>query len=407
MFKKLRIKFIITLMILLTSLVAIVFSVVYIVSARNGENLLFSETSEVINSIKVNINGQISTRSKSLDDSVIAIYNPVNSEIYVSTNLSIGKDEVQKIVDDIIAKNKVKGFVESNQYEFAFMRRNEPYGMQIVLHDASFYKASMVKLLIALILIGLVSLFILFVISVIIARKAIRPVEEAYNSQKRFIADASHELKTPLAVIKTNLDVLNANERDTIINQKKWLEYIDFQTDRMSKLVNNLLYLAKADNNESLGVLSKFNLSDAIMNMILTFEAVIYENNLELNCDISENIYFKGDREGINQLILILLDNAVKHSYKKTVVHVSLKQEKHKIYLYVQNVGDTIPKEDLGKIFERFYRVDKSRARERGGYGLGLSIAMSIVDKYKGKISVESQDSHTKFIVELNSLSIE
>ena len=172
----------------------------------------------------------------------------------------------------------------------------------------------------------------------------------------------------------------------------------------MSKLVSDLLYLAKADNNEVLGVQSEFNISDTIMNQLLSFEAVIYENELTLNCDIQENIRFLGNKEGINQLVGILLDNAIKHSYKNKEIKVMLKEIKGTIRFVVTNYGEVIPEEDLEKIFERFYRVDKSRSREKGGYGLGLSIAKTIVEREKGTIRAVSRNNETSFVVELNSM---
>lgn len=137
------------------------------------------------------------------------------------------------------------------------------------------------------------------------------------------------------------------------------------------------------------------------MNQFLTFEAVVYENFLNLNCNIEPNIKFYGDRESITQLVGILMDNAIKHAYKNTDLNVELRETKQKIIFSVTNKGEVIPKDDIDKIFDRFYRVDKSREREKGGYGLGLSIAKSIVDKYKGNIKVISDKELTKFSVEL------
>lgn len=275
----------------------------------------------------------------------------------------------------------------------------------MVFKDNSLYEYTMKRLVVTFSIVGGISIIWLYVISILIANKAIKPVEEAYNSQKRFIADASHELKTPLAVVKTNIELLNANKEDTIQNQKKWIDYISFQTDRMSKLVNNLLYLAKADNNEELGIKTDFNISDVVMNQLLSFEAVLYENNLKLKCDVEENIKFNGNKEDISQLVGIFMDNAIKHSYKNSEIYAVLSEQKHKISLSVTNKGETIPIEDIDKIFERFYRVDKSRTREKGGYGLGLSIAKSIVDKCNGKIKVRSENNLTTFSVEITSIS--
>lgn len=260
------------------------------------------------------------------------------------------------------------------------------------------------KLIISSVVIGIFSILLSYLICLYIANRAVKPVEDSYNSQKRFIADASHELKTPLAVIKTNLEILKANKCESVESQGKWIEYISFQTDRMSKLVNDLLYLAKVDNNEVLGEKSEFNISDVIMNQLLSFEAIIYENSISLDYDIQEDIKFFGNKEGVNQVVGILLDNAIKHSYKGKDIIVKLVENKGEITFSITNYGEVIPEEDLNKIFDRFYRVDKSRSREKGGHGLGLSIAKTIVEKEGGNIKVISKNNMTSFIVSANSI---
>lgn len=420
MFKKLRIKFVTTIMVLLTSIVGIVFGIIFISTKNNNQSFLFAQIEQSMNMMKkapdindgkindINNNDDITTHNI---EGISIIYG-MNSQTlrYNSTYDDINDKDVYNIVDKVITKSsgengrgRDRGFIKYDDTNYAFVVKNMPQGIQIVLRDASFYRESMEKLIILFIVIGLASLVLLFLISVFIARTSIKPVEAAYNSQKRFIADASHELKTPLAIIKTNIDIINANENDTIKNQKKWFNYINFQTDRMSKLISNLLYLAKADNNEQLGKIAEFNLSDSIMNQVLSFEAVIYENNLKIDCNIEEGIIFNADKEEINQLIGIFIDNAIKHSFKDTCVKVEVLLRKQRVILSVENTGETIPKEDLEKIFERFYRVDKSRERERGGYGLGLSIATSIVNKYKGNIKAESENNITKFTADFPS----
>ena len=403
MFKKLKLKFVLTTMILLTSMIVILLSAIYISTKRNGEYMLYSQASDTLNSIKVLPNGEVTARGRYTEDSILGAYDSKKSSIAYSTTFDIEEDDVKQIIVQALKSGKDKGFLYTDDYKYVYTSKKGPFSVDIVLQDASYHYNYMRKLMVIFIIIGVLGEGISFLVSLIMAKSAIKPVEASYNSQKRFIADASHELKTPLAVIKTNLDVLSNNQDDTIKNQKKWFKYIEFQTERMSKLVSNLLYLAKADNNEVLGAETIFNISDTIMNQILTFEAIVYENNLKIDCDIDENIQFKGDKEAINQLIGILFDNAIKHSYKDTTIKISLKDSKQKIHMYVENVGETIEAEDLEKIFERFYRVDKSRAREKGGYGLGLSIAKSIVTRYKGKIKAESNNNITKFSVEFNS----
>ena len=401
MFKKLRVKFVTTLMILFIAIVIAIFSAIYIGTSKNGEYMIFTQLSDTLNGMKMSPNGEIDGRGKPFNNTTFIIYDSKNSRLLYNDAYNMDEDTLVNIVQKAINNKKEKGFIKYNNYNFAYLYRNGPRGIEMVFQDSTIHLNTIKRLVITSFIVGPISLIFLFIVSIFIANKSIKPVEAAYNSQKRFIADASHELKTPLAIINTNIELINSNEEDTIKNQKKWINYISFQTERMSNLVNNLLYLAKADNNEVLGVISKFNLSDAIMSQLLSFEAIMYENNLMLDSDIQNDIEFIGDKESINQLIGILMDNAIKHSYEKSSINVELKERKQKILLSVTNKGDTIPKEDIDKIFDRFYRVDKARSREKGGYGLGLSIAKSIVEKYKGKVGVTSENNITTFNIEL------
>lgn len=403
MFKKLRVKFVTTLMILFIAIVIAIFSAIYIGTSKNGEYMIFTQLSDTLNGMKMSPNGEIDGRGKPFNNTTFIIYDSKNSRLLYNDAYNMDEDTLVNIVQKAINNKKEKGFIKYNNYNFAYLYRNGPRAIEMVFQDSTIHLNTIKRLVITSFIVGPISLIFLFIVSIFIANKSIKPVEAAYNSQKRFIADASHELKTPLAIINTNIELTNSNEEDTIKNQKKWINYISFQTERMSNLVNNLLYLAKADNNEVLGVISKFNLSDAIMSQLLSFEAIMYENNLMLDSDIQNDIEFTGDKESINQVIGILMDNAIKHSYEKSSINVELKERKQKILLSVTNKGDTIPKEDIDKIFDRFYRVDKARAREKGGYGLGLSIAKSIVEKYKGKVGVTSENNITTFNIELSN----
>ena len=423
MFKKLRVKFVATTMIMLTSIMLLSFGAIYISAKRNNENQQYSDMERMISNFKGgpgskdNEGGNTNT-----GEGIRVLYDKASSTIKYDNTYGVEEEEIVEVVNEVLVQKRERGFINVGEYNFAYIKRDLPQAIahgieqgveikpqesiQIVLKDSTVFNKGMTELIIIFIAIAFVSLGLLLLVSLYLARKAIKPVELAYNSQKQFIADASHELKTPLAVIKTNIDIINANEEDTIKNQKKWLNYVSFQADRMANLVNNLLYLAKVDNNEKLGIESDFNLSDVIMNQVLSFEAIIYENNLELKCEIEENIKFKGDKEGINQLIGILVDNAIKHSYKDAEVVISLKKAKEKVIISVENKGEEINEENLEKIFERFYRVDKARDREKGGYGLGLSIAKSIVEKYNGKIKAESQNNITIFTAELQNKQV-
>ncbi len=221
----------------------------------------------------------------------------------------------------------------------------------------------------------------------------IRPVEEAFLKQKQFIFDASHELKTPLSVIMTSAECLSKNPKET-----KWLDNIKSETERMNKLVLDLLNLAKYDNSYENRVLSVIDLSKLVEKSVLTFESLIYDKGLNLKYHIDQDVNFKCVDSEMKQLLEILVDNAIKHAYDKSTITVDLIKKKDEISLVVKNRGDKIPKEEQYKIFERFYKSDNSRNRNENRFGLGLAIAKNIVLSHNGKIYVECKNGYTSFI---------
>ena len=221
----------------------------------------------------------------------------------------------------------------------------------------------------------------------------IRPVEEAFLKQKQFIFDASHELKTPLSVIMTSAECLSKNPKET-----KWLDNIQSETERMNKLVLDLLNLAKYDNSYENRVLSVIDLSKLVEKSVLTFESLIYDKGLNLKYHIDQDVNFKCVDSEMKQLVEILVDNAIKHAYDKSTITIDLTKKKDEISLVVKNRGDKIPKEEQSKIFERFYRSDNSRNRNENRFGLGLAIAKNIVLSHNGKIYVECKNGYTSFI---------
>jgi signal transduction histidine kinase len=242
----------------------------------------------------------------------------------------------------------------------------------------------------------------MFVISIFLARWAVKPINSAWEKQKQFVADASHELKTPIAIIEANTDVVLSNPDDLVKEQSKWLEYIKNETQRMTKLVQQLLFIAKFDSGEERLVFENFDISELVSGMCLVFEPLIFEKGKALETGIDPDLKINGDADKIKQLVTILIDNAIKHSDENGKVYVALTEEKQKgkVKLIVANTGEPIPQESQDKIFERFYRVDKSRARATGGSGLGLSIAKTIVENHKGSINVYSRPGElTRFVV--------
>ncbi|MBO5397976.1 MAG: GHKL domain-containing protein [Clostridia bacterium] len=244
---------------------------------------------------------------------------------------------------------------------------------------------------------SIIILFILEVIIILTSKKLTnwitKPAIEALDKQKQFIADASHELKTPIAVILASSEAL---EDDF---QQKWIDNIKSESERMNKLITNLLNLSKIENAVEKEMYVVTNISKAIDNSCLTFESLMYEKQIKFTANIEENISLKCDIYQIKQLVAILVDNSIKHCEQNGEIIVNLKNQKNEIVLEVKNQGKAIPDEMKEKIFERFYRVDESRNRNDDRYGLGLAIAKSIVINHEGKITVNSTNGYTTFKV--------
>lgn len=243
---------------------------------------------------------------------------------------------------------------------------------------------------------SILALITIYKVSKNVAKFIVKPVEDTLEKQKQFISDASHELKTPLAVIEANADVLE-NE----VGNNKWLTYIQNETDSMDKLINELLLLAKIENIDDIKSYETFDVSNQVEMCASVFESMAYEKKVKIITNIQKGIKLNGNKQDIEHIVSTMLDNAIKHSDAGKDVIVELVKEKNNIVLQIRNYGKTIPEEQRDKIFERFYRVDKSRNRNEKRYGLGLAIAKSTVLKYKGQIWVECKDEITCFKVSL------
>ena len=240
-------------------------------------------------------------------------------------------------------------------------------------------------------------LILIFILSKKIAIIIVKPVEDTFQKQIDFISDASHELKTPLAVISANADVLEGE-----IGKNKWLSYIQKETDNMGKLIGELLLLTKIENIDKLRKPEKFNMSSHIELTTSSFESMAFEKKVKIETKIEKDIITeKYNREDITHILSTLLDNAIKHTEEKKKVIVEFYKNKDKLIIKVKNKGEEIPISERDKIFDRFYRIDKSRNRNEKRYGLGLSIAKATVLKNNGTIFVDYQEGYTIFTVEL------
>ena len=314
-------------------------------------------------------------------------------------------DAVKQAAIDIFNENEETGTITLGNDNFRYLFQYNPPKMRysIILLDRTLEINTISRLLFIFLFIAGAGLILIFLISILLAGWTIKPVEKAWTQQKEFIANASHELKTPLTVISTNTDVVLSSPDDTVREQSKWLNYIKNETYRMTKLVNSLLYIAKYDANRVELVYSKIDLSELLSSICLQYEPLVFEKQKKLITDIDKNIEISADEDKIKQVVNILMDNALKYSLENGFIKVSLKSPKPPtVCMTISNNSINIPEENLEKIFDRFYRVDDSRNRKTGGSGLGLNIAKTIVESHKGTISAISKNNITAFVITFN-----
>lgn len=312
---------------------------------------------------------------------------------------------LKTIVEQCLADDKNSGTISGESLRY--LKQKTASGTKIAFVDRSMEINTLSTLIITSLLVGILSLAVFFLISLYLGGWALRPVEKAWAQQKKFVADASHELRTPLTVILANIDIVQSQPQSLVRDQAKWLEYIQMEAQRMNVLIENLLFLARTDDAQSHIVMSCLNLSETVYGAILPFESVAFEQEKELETNIAAEVYVNGDENKLKQLVGILVDNALKYSLEKGKITVNLEETgEHKAILSVINRGIPIPHDQIEHIFDRFYRVDESRSREQGGYGLGLAIAQSIAMMHNAEITVKSsEDSGTIFSVVFSSLA--
>lgn len=286
-----------------------------------------------------------------------------------------------------------------SQYNLRFCKKATPFGQSIVFVDISSELATMRSLVKSCVFIGLVSLSLFLGLSFLLAQWAIRPVEKAWNQQRQFVADASHELKTPLTVIMTNAELLQSPDYSEA-ERGRFTDSILTMSHQMRGLVESLLELARVDNGAAKMVFSPLNFSELVADGLLPFEPVYFEKELVLESEIEDGLRVKGSQAHLKQVLDILLDNAAKYSTPQGTVTVRAKRQGGHCLLSVSSPGTPISKEDLKNIFKRFYRIDKARSMNHS-YGLGLSIADSIIKEHGGKIWAESTDGVNTFFVQL------
>lgn len=379
MIKRARIKFVAFIMSIVFVILAVSFAVFSIISF----NMKNREIIDNLNKVELAFTPD---RGPVTFDYLVCELSGDEIRAILAKSQNFPEDLIYIIVDSSMSHAYATGSYGSYYYKITSVANKSI----IIIADMSAtilrYRDTMVKLLLTLL--GAFTLLFIFVIC--ISKSFFKPIQDTLNSQKKFLSDASHELKTPIAVISANADVIRSSE------ETEWINNIKSQTERMKTLVTDLLTLSAIDENRSVQKKARFNLSEEVIKVTLFFDALAFEKGKRIITNVDKDIFINGDAESVRKITEILIDNAIKYATKGTDIIVSLKKVAHKsvsakYVLSVYNKGCNVPKEDIKKIFERFYRGEKSRSRELGGSGLGLSIAKSLANLNKWKISASCE----------------
>ena len=306
--------------------------------------------------------------------------------------VDVSEETAAEAVEQAQSSGASQGVLRELRLRFLVERR--PDGeLRIAFADLGWETASLRNLSLLSLLVWALAMVGLFFVSLVLSSVALRPAERAWQQQRQFVADASHELKTPLTVILANSGILLSHREDTVAAQAKWVEYIQEEARRMKGLVEDMLFLAKSDAARLPATRLPVDMSELTEGCLLPFESVAFEAGVTLGSDIRPGLCVSGDEGQLRRLVYILLDNACKYAGAGGAVPVTLGRTADRLRLTVRNTGPAIPPEHLEHLFERFYRSDSARTREAGGYGLGLAIAKAIVQSHRGQISVASSEA--------------
>ena len=296
---------------------------------------------------------------------------------------AVDEDTAEEYAKKISTKSGETGF--EGIYRYRVTETED--GVKYVFLDCRREISNFRTVLVTTVSVSLLGLAAVLVLVVIFSRMVFRPVEESIQKQKRFITDASHELKTPLTIIDANTEVLEMES-----GESQWTKSTRKQIQRLTGLVQQLVTLSRLDEEKGLQDIAEFNLSEAIADGVQPYEALAQTKGKNLVLEIEKNIFYAGDEKSVRQLTGILMDNAVKYSSEKGNIRLILKKKGKKILLEVYNDADELPQGKLDVLFERFYRLDSSRNSGTGGSGIGLSVAKAIVQAHKGKITAENKN---------------
>lgn len=380
---------------IMVSLSIVILGIILLFSFLNYNNTINTTNfmmDRFMGEVKRNPDDRIEDYKIKPEEGIDGLYNiTIEDSSIVQSSNALNDKTINEYALKIARKSRTKGIIGKYIYRVRKINQNTTKITLIENEDAILHIKT---IFIISAIISIFSIIGIYIIAKRLSKIIVKPVEETFEKQKQFISDASHELKTPLAVIEANADVLESE-----IGTNKWISYIQNEADSMNKLINELLLLAKIENIDNLKEYKQFNLSKEVEIILSMFESMAYEKQVIIKNNIASNITMNGNKEDVEHIVSVLVDNAIKHTESKKQVIVVLKKEKNEIILEVKNMGEPIPEQEREKIFERFYRASKSRNRKEKRYGLGLAIAKSTVQKYNGSIEVHYKEPFTSFKV--------
>ena len=330
---------------------------------------------------------------------IIVTVNPDGSIADTQTNnVTMDEDDLKECVSEILKNGGGTG--QLRDYSLMYVAKDTAQQKKIALASNSGIYSSLRNSLLISGAVFLGGLTVIFLISLLLSGLAVKPVKKAWEQQKQFVADASHELKTPLTVILANNNIMMSHSDSTVEQEKQWLESTQEEARHMKQLIDQMLFLAKSDAGSTAVQYSDVDFSETVEAAALNFEPVAFERDILIDTDIASGVILNGNRTQLNQLVHILIDNAVKYADSGTAVTICLHRKNDRAEFSVNNRGSVISKEDMEHIFDRFYRAEKSRTTK--GYGLGLSIARRITEEMNGRLTAESNEENgTTFYVRL------
>ena len=326
------------------------------------------------------------------------------AEVYASGTVRVSGNSYYDLTDKAALVDIVTAALSADsdegvlaEHHLRYLRQTGLLSTRIAFTDSTLEQATLRSLLTGSLLIGLAALAVLFACSYVLSGAVTRPVDRAWQQQKQFLSDASHELKTPLTVILSSAELL---EQSAAPEQKQYVDNVRAESRRMKRLVEDMLTLSRVERGGGHLPDTTADLSDAAADAALRFEPVAYEAGHTLSYDIAPGLLVRGDSGKLEQAVAVLLDNAIKYAAPGTEVRLDAARQGKNACLWVENEGDPIPADKLPHIFDRFYRADESRT-DGGSFGLGLPIARAIVEAHRGTLRCDSGGHTTRFTITL------